>query len=320
LVFGSVALYATLAIAGNAAAQIYPSRPVTMVVPFAAGGPTDTLARILAERMRLSLNQPVVIENTAGAAGTVGVGRVARAAPDGYTLSLGNSGTHVLNGATHALPYDLLNDFQPVALLADNHSLIVSKNAMPANDLKELIAWTKMNTASAGTSGTGAVTHIAGILFEKLTGAHVQFVPYRGAGPALQDLVSGQIDLMFDQASNSLPHLRAGRIKAYAVMAPNRLSSAPDIPTVDEAGLPGFYMSVWHALWVPRGAPKEVVARLNAAVVDALADPTVRKRLADLGQEIPERKRQTPEALSAHHKAEIGKWWPIIKSAGIKAE
>ena len=308
------------ALSRGAWAQAYPSRPVTIVVPFAAGGPTDTLARILAERMRVSLGQTIVIENAVGAAGSIGVTRVARAVPDGHTISIGHLGTHVINGAIYTLPYDLLKDFEPVGLIADHPSLVVSKNAVPAKDLRELLAWAKSNGASVGTSGTGAVTHVAGILFQKLTGAQLRYVPYRGAGPAMQDLVAGQIDLMFDQASNSLPHVRGGRIRAYAVMDKQRLKAASDIPTVDEAGLPDFHISVWHALWAPKGTPKDVIAKLNTAMVDALADPAVRARLADLGQELPARDRQTPEALAAYHKAEIEKWWPIVKAENVKGE
>ena len=308
------------AVSRGAWAQAYPSRPVTIVVPFAAGGPTDTLARILAERMRVSLGQTIVIENAVGAAGSIGVTRVARAVPDGHTISIGHLGTHVINGAIYTLSYDLLKDFEPVGLIADHPSLVVSKNAVPAKDLRELLAWAKSNGASVGTSGTGAVTHVAGILFQKLTGAQMRYVPYRGAGPAMQDLVAGQIDLMFDQASNSLPHVRGGRIRAYAVMDKQRLNAASDIPTVDEAGLPDFHISVWHALWAPKGTPKDVIAKLNTAMVDALADPAVRARLVDLGQELPARDRQTPEALAAYHKAEIEKWWPIVKAANVKGE
>ena len=308
------------AVSRGAWAQAYPSRPVTIVVPFAAGGPTDTLARILAERMRVSLGQTIVIENAVGAAGSIGVTRVARAVPDGHTISIGHLGTHVINGAIYTLSYDLLKDFEPVGLIADHPSLVVSKNAVPAKDLRELLAWAKSNGASVGTSGTGAVTHVAGILFQKLTGAQLRYVPYRGAGPAMQDLVAGQIDLMFDQASNSLPHVRGGRIRAYAVMDKQRLNAASDIPTVDEAGLPDFHISVWHALWAPKGTPKDVIAKLNTAMVDALADPAVRARLVDLGQELPARDRQTPEALAAYHKAEIEKWWPIVKAANVKGE
>jgi tripartite-type tricarboxylate transporter receptor subunit TctC len=313
---------AALAINTDAAAQGYPSRPITMVVPFAGGGPGDTLARSLAERMRSSLGT-IIIENVTGAGGSIGVGRVARAEPDGYTLGLGFLGTHVLNGAVYTLHYDVVKDFEPIALIASNPQLIVAKNAVPANNLKELIAWLAINPskASQGTAGVGSPSHISGLFFQTVTGTSFQFVPYRGgAGPAMQDLVGGHIDLMFDMALNSLPHIRDGRIKAYAVADKARLPSAPDIPTVDEAGLPGFYMSLWFGFWVPRGTTKEVVAKLNTAAVDALGDPMVRERLANLGMEIPPREQQTPEALRAFQKAEIEKWWPIIKAAGIKAQ
>ena len=300
----------------------YPSRPITMIVPFAAGGPTDTIGRIISERVRASLSQTVIIENVTGANGSIGVGRVARAAPDGYTLGIGHWATHVINGAIYPLQYDVFSDFAPVALIATNPQLIVTKNAVPANNLSNLIAWLKANPdkASQGTAGPGSAAHVAGVFFQSITGTRFQFVPYRGAAPIMQDLLAGQIDLTFDQAANSLPQVRAGKIRAYAVTAKTRLASAPEIPTVDEAGLPGFYISVWHGLWVPKGTPNDVIAKLNAAVVEALADPAVRQRLAELGQEIPLREQQTPEALSTFHKAEIDKWWPIIKASNIKAE
>src|SRR5262245_61778145 len=306
----------------SATAQSYPSRPITMVLPFAAGGPTDTLARILAERMRMSLGQPVIVENVAGAAGTLSIGRVVRAAPDGYTLSLGPWNSHVLTGALYTLPFDLQNDLQPVSLIANNPSVIVSKTAAPAKNLMELIAWIKANPdkLSAGTSGVGAATHVAGVQLQRLTGTRFQFVPYRGAGPAVQDLVAGQIDLMIDQISNVLGQVRAGRIRGYAVTSKTRALVAPELPTVDEAGLPDFYISVWHGLWAPKNTPKDVVAKLNRAVVEALADVNVRARFVDIGQEIYPLDQQTPNALAALQKAEIEKWWPIIKAAGIKAD
>jgi tripartite-type tricarboxylate transporter receptor subunit TctC len=305
-----------------ARAQAYPSRPITIVEPFAAGGPLDTIGRILAERMRVSLGQPVVIENVAGASGTLALGRVARAAPDGYTISHGSTPTHVFNGAVFKLPFDVEDDFQPISPIASAPLLIVAKKAVAANDLKEFIAWLKANPdkASQGTGGVAATSHIAGIFFQQVSGTRFALVPYRGAGPAMQDLVAGQIDMMIDPAANTLPQVRAGRIKALAVTAGRRLKAAPDIPTVDEAGLPEFYVENWQGFFAPKGTPATVVATLNAAVVDALADPLVRARLIDLGQEIFPREQQTPEALAAMHRAGIEKWWPIIKAAGIKPE
>jgi tripartite-type tricarboxylate transporter receptor subunit TctC len=318
------AVLSLLAACGTApaSAQVFPSHPVTIVVPFAAGGPTDVIARTLAQHMRMSLGQPVVVENVAGANGNIGVGKVARAAPDGYTMSIGHWSTHVVNGAVYALPYDLLKDFDPISLIATNSYLIVAKNAVPANDLKSFVAWLKANPDKAleGTAGSGSPQHVGGVFFQQATGTRFQFIPYKGAAPAMQALLSGEVDMIIDDPTSSLPQVRGGRIKAFAVTARTRLAAAPDIPTVDEAGLPGFYFSRWHALWVPRGTPKDIVAKLNAALVAALSDQTVRSRLADLGQEFFPRELLTPEALAAHHKAEIGKWWPIIKAAGIKAE
>jgi tripartite-type tricarboxylate transporter receptor subunit TctC len=305
-----------------ARAQAYPSRPITMIVPFAAGGPTDVIGRVVAEGMRASLGQPIILENVTGATGSIGVGRVVRAAPDGYTISIGTWGSHVTNGAISALPYDLLNDLAPLAWIATGTPLIVSRNTLPARDLRELIAWLKTNPdkASQGTAGAGSPQHIAGIYFQKETTTRFQFVPYRGVAPAMQDLVAGQIDFMIDQATNSLPQVSAGKIRAYAVTGKTRLAAAPNVPTVDEAGLPGFYISIWQGLWVPKRTPQDIVAKLNAAVVAALASPSVHQRYAEIVQEIPPRGQQTPEALGALQKAEIEKWWPIIKAAGIKGE
>jgi tripartite-type tricarboxylate transporter receptor subunit TctC len=306
----------------SAGAQNYPSRPITLIVPFAAGGPVDTVARILSEPMRAALGQSIIVENVTGAAGSIGVGRVARAAPDGYTLSIGHWSTHVVNGAIYPLPYDLLRDLEPIVLLPSNPMIVVSKNAVPAKNLNEFVGWIKANEGkvSAGTAGAGSATHVAGVYFQNVTGARFQFVPYRGTGPALQDLVAGQIDFIVDQASNSLQHVRDGKIRAYAVTASARLPSAPDIPTVAEAGLPSLDISVWYGLWAPKGTPKEIIAKLNAAAVQALSEPTVRQRFAELGLDMPPRDRLTPEALAAYQKAEIEKWWPVIKGANIKTE
>jgi tripartite-type tricarboxylate transporter receptor subunit TctC len=314
-------LIALIAFSADAHAEGFPSRAINLIVPAAVGGPTDALARILAERMRASIGQPIVVENVPGAAGSTGVGHVARAAPDGYTIIIGLSSTHVVNAAIYTLPYDVVNDFAPIALIANSPHLIVSKNTVPANDLRELIAWLKASSGKAlgGTAGIGSPPHIAAVFFQNLTGTTFQFVPYRGAAPAIQDLLAGQIDLFFPQAF-ALQFVLAGKIKAYAVMAPTRLRAAPDIPTADEAGAPGLYVSTWYGLWAPNGTPKDVITKLNAAVVEALADPTVRKRLADQQLDIFPREMQTPEALGRFQKAEIKKWGPIIKALKIKTE
>jgi tripartite-type tricarboxylate transporter receptor subunit TctC len=318
-----VAGNAILGAAAPAASQSYPTRPITLIVPFGAGGPVDTLARTLIEPMRMSLGQPVLIENVTGASGTIGVGRAVRAAPDGYTVSIGNWPSHVVNGAIYSLPYDLLKDFAPVARLPSNPYVIVARKDLPAKDLKELIAWLKANPdkATEGTAGPGAGQHVSGVYFQNVTGTRFQFVPYRaGSSDIMRDLVAGHIDLTFDQAITALPHVRNGAVKAYAVTSSTRLAAAPEIPTVDEAGAPGVYISTWYGMWVPKDTPQEVIRKLTAAAMDALADPAVRARLIGLGQEIPSREQQTAEALAAHHKAEIEKWWPLIKAANIKAE
>jgi tripartite-type tricarboxylate transporter receptor subunit TctC len=319
LAVGAATLAAT---AHSACAQSYPTRPITLIVPFAAGGATDTAARILAERMRLTLGQPLIIENVPGANGSIGVGRVARAAPDGYTLVEGIWSTHVANGAVYSLQYDLLADFEPVSLIADVTYLIVARKTVPANDLKGFIAWLKADpdTATEATPGAGSAQHVAGALLQKTTGTHFQFVPYRGGAPAMQAVVAGNVDWMMANPNDAVPQIQTGNIRAYAVMAKARLASAPDIPTVDEAGLPGFYLSQWGAIWAPKSTPKAIIARLNAAIVTALADANVRARFASLGFEIPPRDRQMPEALSGLQKAEIERWWPIIKELGIRPE
>ena len=314
----SIALQVTAA-----SAQVYPSRPITIIVPFAAGGPADTLARMLGERMRSSLGQSIIVENAPGAAGSLGVGRVARAAPDGYTISIGHLGTHVFNGALYNLQYDLVKDLEPIALLPSNVYVVATKNDVPANNLKELVAWLKANPdqATVATAGIGTVAHLAGIYFQNMTGVPLRVVPYRGGAQALNDVVAGHITLFFDQLTGgSVAMYRSGKIRPFAVMAKTRLPAAPDIPTVDEAGLPGLYVSTWYGLWAPKGTPKDIIAKLNAAVVEALADSELRTRLDAQAAQIPPREQQTPAALAAHQKAEIAKWWPIIKAANIKVE
>jgi tripartite-type tricarboxylate transporter receptor subunit TctC len=319
-----LAALALVALAGlsEAGAQVYPTKPITIIVPFSAGGPSDALARILGDRMKVTLGQSFLIENVTGAAGSIAVGRAARAAPDGYTVSFGHLGTHVANAAIYPLPFDVLTDFDPVVLLPSNPMVVVSRNTLPAKSLQEFMAWLRANQdkATAGTAGVGSGTHIAGLYLQNITGLRFQFVPYRGTGPAMTDLIAGQFDFMVDQASNSMQQIRAGKIRAYAITDRKRLAAAPDIPTADEAGLPGFHMTLWNALWVPKGTPKDAITKLTAAVVEAMGDPAVKQRLNDLGLEIPPREQLTPEALGNWHKAEAAKWWPILKAANIKPQ
>jgi tripartite-type tricarboxylate transporter receptor subunit TctC len=318
----AAACAAVLQTATGATAEVYPSRPIIMVVPLSVGGSTDVIGRIMAAGMQASLGQSVVVENFGGAGGTIGVGRIARAAPDGYAILIGQWGTNVANGAIYPLQYDLLKDFEPVALIASQPFLIVARKSMPANNLKELIAWLKANAdkASQGNSGIGSPSHVGGILFQNAIGAHFTMVPYRGAGESLQDMLSERLDVKIDTPVLSLPQVRAGNMKAYAVTSKSRLKAAPEIPTTDEAGLPGFYFSFWHAIWAPKGTPKDVIAKLNDAVVKTLADPVYQKKLDDLSQDIFPREQQTPEALGTYQKSEIEKWWPIIKAANIRAQ
>jgi tripartite-type tricarboxylate transporter receptor subunit TctC len=307
-------------IAGTSA-QSYPSRPVTMIVPFPAGGITDIIARIVSERLRTALGEPVIAENVGGAGGTIGLGRLFRAAPDGYTIGIGQWTSNVGSGAMYSLPFDLLNDFEPISLVSFGPLWIIGRKDLPAKDMKELIAWLKANPkATAGTIGAGSGAHMCLIYFQNKTGAPFQVVPYRGAAPAMQDLMAGQIDLFCPEAGQTLSQYRAGNVKAYAVLTERRWFAAPEVPTIDEAGVPGVHFPFWHGLWAPKGTPPDVIAKLNAAVVETLADPVVRKRFTDLGHEVAAREQQTPAALYAYHKAEIEKWWPIIKAANIKAE
>jgi tripartite-type tricarboxylate transporter receptor subunit TctC len=305
-----------------AAAQTYPARPITMIVPFPAGGATDTLARYLAEQMRPILGQPIVIENAGGAAGSLGVGRAVRSPADGYTLSIGTSTTHVLTGGLYTLPFDLLKDLEPIIQIGSEPLLIVGKKSLPADDLKGLIAWLKANPdkASVGIAGVGAAGHLTGISLQKATDTKFQFVPYRGNGPAMQDLLAEQIDFMIEPASNFKSLLAAGSVKPFAITGKTRLRSSPNIPTADEAGLPGFTASLWYGLWVPKNTPKDIIAKLNTTIVQILAAPQVQQRFEELGIEITPLQQQSPEALRAFQKAEADRWWPIIKAANIKVD
>jgi tripartite-type tricarboxylate transporter receptor subunit TctC len=318
----AAAVAASVVSVPGAVAQAYPSRPVTLNAPIPAGGPLDVIARIIAEPIRETLGQPVVIENLPGAGGNLGTNKVARAEPDGYTIGMGQWSTHVVNPVTYDVPYDIVKDFEPVALLANTPQLIIARKDFPAKDVKELIAWLKANPdkATAATVGVAGGAQVSAVYFQKETGTTFSFVPYRGGGPAVTDMMAGQVDLMFDQAANALGPVKGGNLKAYAVMSKERWPALPDVPSIDESGTPGLYVAYWHAMWAPKGTPKEIIAKLNAAVVHALADPGVKKRLADIGQDVWPREQQTPEALAAHHKAEIDKWWPIIRASGLKAQ
>ncbi len=304
-----------------AAADTYPSRPITIVVPFAAGGGTDILARILAEHMGGLFGQTVLVENVAGAAGAIGVERVVRAPADGYTLSVGTLTTHVLIGGLYKLNFDLLNDLAPIAELASEPLMICVRKSLPANNLQELIAWLKANPgkANAGIPGAGSTGNLAGIAFQNATGTKFQFVPYRGDGPAVQDLVAGNIDLMIEPSSNFVAQVQAGTIRALAVASKTRHPGLPDVPTTDEAGLPGFYASIWFGMWAPRATPKDILAKVNEVTVKTLADPGVRARLDKLGDQVSPPALQNPEAFAVFQKAEAAKWWPIIKAANLKA-
>ena len=315
----AVLVLAGLAGIAGAQAQPYPSRSITLVVPFPPGGSTDAAARIMAERMRAPLGQPIVIENVGGAGGSIGVGRVARAAPDGYTFDIGQWDTHV-GSIIYKLDYDLEKDFEPIALISNNPQLMVAKKDLPADNLKDLVAWMKANPGKINFVNQNAAANVTGVLFENLTKQKVQFIPYRGAGPAMTDLVSGTVDLLVVQGAVALPQIRGDKIKALANLSPQRSASMSDIPTADETGVPGLYMSGWFGFFAPKGTSKDVIARLNAATVEALADPAIQKRFTELGLDVAPRAQQTPERLAAFQKAEIDKWWPIIKAAGIGAQ
>jgi tripartite-type tricarboxylate transporter receptor subunit TctC len=305
--------------ASFARAQTYPSRQITLVVPFPPGGSTDVAARIMAERMRAPLGQSVIIENQGGAGGSIAVGRVARAAPDGYTFDIGQWDTHV-GSIIYQLDYDLQKDFAPIGLVSVNPQLMVAKKNLPADNLKDLVAWMKANPGEINFVDQNAAARVTGVIFEKLSGQKPEFIPYRGAGPAMTDLVSGQVDLLVVQGAVALPQIRGGKIKALANLSPQRSASMPDIPTSDESGVPGLYMSGWFGFWAPKGTPKEIVSKLNAAMREALADPAVKARFTELGLDVAPAELQTPEGLAKFQQAEIDKWWPIIKAAGMAAQ
>src|SRR4051794_35825091 len=317
-----IAAALTLAGMTSAPAQNFPTRPVTAIVPASAGGPTDTIARIVMMRAQQLLGQNIIIENVGGASGTIGTGRVVRAEPDGYTLGIGGPNHYVVNASVYPLTYDTVKDFEPVSMLSNGPMIIMSRNSLPANNLTELVAWLKAqgDNVTFGTGGLASPPHVSGLSLQTVTSTKFQFIPFRGSAPALQQVIGGQLDIIIDQASSALSIVKGGNVRAYAVTAPQRLASAPDIPTVDEAGLEGFHVSIWQGVWAPKGTPKNVITKLNAAIAGALADPAVQKRLAEVGQELPTKGQMTPEGFGAFHKAEMDKWTPIIKAANIKPE
>jgi tripartite-type tricarboxylate transporter receptor subunit TctC len=317
-----IAALATLVGIATASAQSYPARPITAIVPASAGGPTDTIGRIVMARAQQLLGQNIIIENVGGASGTIGTGRLVRAEPDGYTIGIGGPNHYVVNQSVYPLTYDTVKDFEPISMLSNGPMIIMSRNSLPAKNLSELIAWLKGqgDNVTFGTGGLAAPGHIAGLSLQTVTGTKFQFVPFRGSAPALQQVVGGQLDIIIDQASAALSVAKGGNVRAYAVTAKQRLASAPDLPTVDEAGLPAFYVSIWQGVWAPKGTPKEILAKLNAAIAGALADPAVQKRLAEIGQEMPSAEQMTPDGFGAFHRAEMDKWTPIIKAANIKPE
>jgi tripartite-type tricarboxylate transporter receptor subunit TctC len=322
VIHAAAAVVVGLLTASGVGAQSYPARSITLIAPFPAGGPSDAIGRILSEPMQASLGHPIIIDNVAGAGGNIGVGRLARAEPDGYTIGIGQWSTHVVNPVTYKLNYDVIADFQPIALLTDAPQIIIARKDFPARDLRELVAWLKANPdkANAATVGAAGGAQVAAVYFQQQTGTLFRFVSYRGGAPAMQDLVAGQVDLMFDQGANAVEQVRSGAIRAYATMAKSRWFAVPDIPTIDEAGVPGLHISYWHAMWAPKGTPEPIVARLVVAVRKALADPNARKRLAAIGHEIASESQQTPQGLLAYHKSEIEKWWPIVRATGLKAD
>ena len=317
-------LAALITIAGVSAAdaQSYPTRPITAIVPASAGGPTETIGRIVLARAQQLLGQNIIVENVGGASGTIGTGRLVRADPDGYTIGIGGPNHYVVNASVYPLTYDTVKDFEPISLLSNGPMIIMSRNSLPANNLSDLVVWLKAqgDNVTFGTGGLASPPHISGLSLQRVTGTRFQFVPFRGSAPALQQVIGGQLDIIIDQASAALAVVKGGNVRAYAVTAKQRLASAPDIPTVDEAGLPGFHVSIWQGVWAPKGTPKDVIGKLNAAIAGALADPAVQKRLADVGQELPTAEQTRPEGFGAFHRAEMEKWTPIIKAANIKPE